>query len=176
MNSYFRPMRILRPALILFLLLIYISSCEKDDICVDNDTPLLTIGFFDINDTALVKDVPLLRIQGLGLEDPLNTFGDRTAQNSIGIPLRVNDTSSGFVLINNSADNDSTGVETGIIDTLTFTYTVQEKFVSRGCGFVANFSDLDTIRNVYSTDWIKKIQIVEPNVEFSNQIHVKIFH
>ncbi len=158
--------------------LCYISSCEKDDICVDGDTPLLVIGFYDILDPDSQKDVTDLRIQAVGL-DPISsddTFTDRSDTDSIGIPLQINDPGiSAFVFISNSDDDDD-GNETGTIDTLTFNYTVVEEFVSRACGFVANYSELDTTRNVFSTDWIKRVEVIEPTIENSNSVHVKIFH
>ena len=67
-------------------------------------------------------------------------------------------------------------VETGTIDTLSFNYLVQEAFVSRACGFVANFTELDTTRQVFTTDWIKGIILVESAVTNSNEIHVQILH
>lgn len=163
--------------ILLIIMLCHLSSCEKDDICVDGDTPLLVIGFFDVDDTTAAKDVPSLRIRALGFETSPSTFTDRSNQDSIGIPLQIEANTTSFVFINNSADDpDDETIETGTIDTLTFNYTVNEEFVSRACGFVANFSELDTTRQVFSTDWIKRIQIVNPTVESSSAIHVKIFH
>lgn len=163
--------------LFLFLSLIcLLANCEKDDICVAGDTPLLVVGFYDYEDTASLKEVPSLRIRALGFDTSPTTFTDRSDQDSIGIPLQVNMTSTSFIFISNSASDEDSGTETGIIDTLTFNYNVEEDFVSRGCGFVGNYADLDTTRNVFSTDWIKRITITESSVNSSNQVHVKIFH
>jgi hypothetical protein len=156
-------------------LLCYTSSCQKDDICVDNDTPLLVIGFFDVEDTATAKSVTALRIRALGFDTSPTTFQDRADLDSIAIPLQTNTTSTQFVFISDSADNDD-GIETGTIDTLTFNYSVQEEFVSRACGFVARYRNLDTTRQVFTTDWIKGIDILNDTIENSAAIHVKIFH
>lgn len=170
-------MKKILPIFLILTALCYFSSCEKDDICVDGDTPLLVIGFFDAADTTESKSVPSLRIRALGFEASPTTFTDRSNQDSIGIPLQIDANSSGFVFINDSGDDpEIEGVDTGNIDTLTFTYSINEEFVSRACGFVANFAELDTTRQVFSTDWIKRIQIVNPTVETSSTIHVKIFH
>ena len=176
MFGYFRLMIKIARILFFCFLICSLSNCEKDDICVDGDTPLLVLGFFNVDDNELPKNVPSLRIRALGLETSPTTFTDRSNQDSVGIPLRVNETSTSFVLINNSATDQETNAETGNIDTLTFNYLVVERFVSRACGFVANFHDLDTTRNVFSTDWIKRIEIIDSTVEATNQIHVKIFH
>lgn len=165
------------PIILIVLLLCHFSSCEKDDICVDGDTPLLIIGFFDVDDITESKNVPSLRIRAEGFETSPTTFTDRSSQDSVGIPLQIGANSTSFVLINNSDDDDDDPtIETGNSDTLTFNYTVTENFVSRACGFVANFEELDTTRQVFTTDWIKRIQIVNPTVESSSAIHVKIFH
>lgn len=164
------------------------ANCEKDDICVDGDTPFLVIGFFDATDATTEKQAEALRIRALDIDEPVNydpstdTEGrpfhiDRSNTDSTAIPLKVNASSTSFEFILNSADDDENAeLDTGTVDTLTFNYAVVEDFVSRGCGFVANFEDLDTTRNVLSTDWIKRIEIVDTTVEASNQIHVKIFH
>lgn len=178
-------MRKIARILICSFLLCVLSNCEKDDICVDGNTPLLVIGFYDVNDTTVFKAVSSLRIRELSVGDSINDVfeeglsfhQDRTTVNdSTEIPLNVGTSSSQYEFILDSAADDETGAESGTIDTLTFNYTVVEDFISRGCGFVANYTDLDTTRNVFSTDWIKRITVVDSNITASNQIHVKIFH
>ena len=172
-------MKQLLPILLLLAVIIQFSSCEKDDICVEGDTPLLVIGFYDVTDTTF-KSVPSLRIRAIDNDQILsdNTsfgFTDRSnSPDSITIPLRINATDTTFEFISGSADEDE--VETGTIDTLSFNYLVQEAFVSRACGFVANFTELDTTRQVFTTDWIKGIILVESAVTNSNEIHVQILH
>ncbi len=174
MNRFF-------PVLLLLLLITHFASCEKDDICVEGDTPLLVIGFYDVLDTLEFKSVPTLRIKAIDNDSILSDseeygFGDRAnSPDSLFVPLRIMEPTTQFELISSSSA-DEEGNETGNRDTLTFTYTVNEEFISRACGFIANFDGLDTIRQVSAEDWIKRISISEKNVERSNAIHVKIFH
>ena len=163
---------------ILFLLsIVQFSSCEKDDICVEGDTPLLIIGFFDAEDTTASKNVSRLRVRESGLDTIVDTFDDRTNRDSIGLPLRIASSSTEFVFIINSRDDEETEEELGNRDTLRFNYEVNERFVSRACGFVANYNSLDTVRQVRpDEDWIKRITLVDTNIVNSNAIHVKIFH
>ncbi|MEM9001321.1 MAG: DUF6452 family protein [Bacteroidota bacterium] len=164
------------PVLFLALAICYLSSCEKDDICVDSDTPLLVIGFFDVEDTLVSKNVSLLRVRALGFDTSPDTFTDRSnSLDSIGIPLQIDTTSTSYVFITDSEDDDE-GNETGNIDTLSFDYVLQEVFVSRACGFVGNFEGLTETLQTDSDNWIQNIQIVTPNIENSGSIHVKIFH
>ena len=83
-----------------------ISACEKDDICVDGDTPLLVLRFYDAQDTASFKSVTSLRIIGVGQDNPVNTFADRSSTDSVAIPLRADQSSTQFFLILDSNDDD----------------------------------------------------------------------
>ncbi len=169
-------MKKILPILLITFLFFYTASCEKDDICVDGDTPLIVIGFFDATDTTLAKDAPTLRIKELILDSNINTITDRTSLDSIGVPLRIDAASTQFAFITNSADDDTTGEETGNIDTLTISYTTREAFISRACGFVANYDDVNVTLPDNAENWIQDITIVQQTIENSNNIHVKIFH
>jgi len=170
------------PVVFIIVIVCYFSSCEKDDICVEGDTPQLVIGFYDAaneDTTTVFKPVTSMRIVGIDNNSVFSssTFSDRaTVSDSIIIPLRINATSTTFEFISDSATDETTELETGNIDTLAFNYVVNEKYISRACGFVANFNELDTTRQVFSSDWIKRIRIIESDIELSNTIHVKIFH
>ncbi len=159
---------------LIFLLILCSWACEKDDICVDGDTPLLIIRFYDSNDTTELKKAPSLRVIGLGQNSTVDTFADRSATDSIAIPLRVNQAETGFVFILNSADTDDE--ETGNIDTLRFGYEIREVFVSRACGFVANFDSLQATLPTEGSPWIQNISIITPSVQNQTSAHVKIFH
>ena len=161
----------------LLLAVLFISgflACEKDDICVDGDTPLLIVRFYDINDTTLLKPATSLRVIGLGQGNPVNTFTDRSSTDSIGIPLKIDAAQTDFVFILDSAtENDA---ETGNIDTLRFSYASREVFVSRACGFVVNYDNLTSGPPSDGTPWIQDIRIVNPTVQNQTSAHVKIFY
>ncbi|NER16318.1 DUF6452 family protein [Spongiivirga citrea] len=155
-------------------------SCEKDDICseVTPDTPQLIIRFFDATDIETVKAVPSLRV--VAVREDSNVFfetGDRTDRDSIAIPLRTQQLTTRYLLINNSASNDD-GNETGQIDTLDITYTRSDEFISRACGFRAIF-ELTEVSSPDIDKWIAAdpaIEIINTTVENENAAHVKIFH
>ncbi|NNK11422.1 MAG: hypothetical protein HKP08_08770 [Flavobacteriaceae bacterium] len=161
--------------LIIFLLLVTTLACEKDDICVEGDTPLLILRFYDATDTSLLKTVTDLRIVGIGNGDPVDTFTDRSTTDSVAIPLRVNFENTQFQVIINSAD-DTDGAEIGNIDTLQFNYINQEVFVSRACGFVGNFDELEGNLTADDDNWIGNIEIVDTLISTQLNAHVKIFH
>ncbi|NJB69544.1 hypothetical protein GGR42_000006 [Saonia flava] len=162
-------------ALFIVLTIIFVGSCEKDDICVDGDTPLLVIAFYNIADTAVAKAVPKLRVGGIDNEFTVNTISDRTNLDSIGLPLKTNDVSTSYVLIKDSADDEDNN-EIGNGDVLTFSYTIKKKFVSRACGFVANFENLSVGLEPDANEWIQDVIIADTIIENQAAAHVKIYH
>ena len=151
------------------------SACEKDDICVDGDTPLLIVNFYNSADPSSGKNVTKLRVIGIGNGDPVGTFADRSDRDSIQLPLRTDAPRTGFVLIRASA-SDSEGVETGNRDTLYFDYEIQEEFISRACGFVPNFANLQVGIQDDLSIWIDSVRVVNPTVESIQTTHVAIYH
>ncbi len=167
------------PILLIASMLYYVSSCEKDDICVEGDTPLMVIGFFDIEDTTEVKTVSSIRIRNIDIDSILtnDSFSDRAnSPDSLMVPLRSSATTTMYQIISNSADDEETGQETGNIDTLTISYDLGEAFISRACGFVVNYNNITVTVPESAENWIQDIKVVQPNVENTDNIHVKIFH
>ncbi|MDC6407020.1 MULTISPECIES: DUF6452 family protein [Maribacter] len=157
------------------LCILFVASCEKDDICVEGDTPLLVLEFFDAANPTANKNVTALRILGEGQSTAVNTFTDRSNLNNVQIPLRTETDATTFLMISNSATNDG-GQETGNIDTLTFNYERLEDFTSRACGFIVNYDSLTTNLQSGSDNWILDIEIVRANITNSDSTNVKIFH
>ncbi len=164
----------LKIAFIICLGIIFFSACEKDDICVDGSTPLLVVRFYDEADTANTKSVTTLRVVGLGQTSTVNTYADRSTADSLAIPLNPSSPSTTYLLIANSADEDE--VEIGNTDTLTIIHETKEVFISRACGFVANYDNLETNLTADGDIWIKDIEIISATVQNSESAHVKIFH
>jgi|SRR6056297_643074 len=167
------------PILLIAATLYFVSSCEKDDICVEGDTPLMVIGFFNIDDTTAAKRVSSIRIRSIDIDSVLSnaSFSDRSnSPDSLQVPLRSNATTTMYQIISNSADDDETDQETGNIDTLSISYELGEAFISRACGFVVNYNNITVTVPESAENWIQDIKVVQPNVENTNNIHVKIFH
>ena len=168
-------MRSFRIGILLFIGILAVASCEKDDICVEGDTPLLVIEFYNINDTSALKIVPTIRVVGVGQNVTVNTVADRTALNTISIPLKTDVDVTSFIIISASASAED-GSETGNIDTVNFSYKRLEDFLSRGCGFVVNYNSLQANVSADTNNWIKNIEIIRSQVINSDSTHVKIFH
>lgn len=164
-------------AIFIVLTIIFIGSCEKDDICINANTPLLVITFYDINDTTLIKAVPSLRVGGIDQEFTVNTIPDRSDLDSIGLPLKTNDITTSFVLIKDSeGSEDDEDLEIGNADVITFNYEVIEDFKSRACGFIANYGNLTATLTSDADQWIQDIIITDTLVKNQAAAHVKIYH
>lgn len=171
------PFRFFRASLaagLCFLFLLgAVWSCEKDDICVDGDTALLVLRFYDISEPETSKAVSRLRVIGLGQNTPVTTFPDRSNRDSIALPLRPGEPETTFVLIFNSQDGE--GGETGNADTVRFNYQTREVFISRACGFVAQYEALGAEWQPGDGNWIQNVEVVNPTVQ-TLQPHVFLFH
>ncbi len=166
-------MKKISASFLVLLALIFLTNCEKDDICVDGDTPLLIIRFLDADNPTEFQDVSGLEVRGL-LPDgtPLDVIANASAD-SIAIPLQIGESGTTFILSQNPTPTDETTVN---LDTLRFTYGTSEIFISRACGFVANYDSLDNELTADGDNWIQSIEIVTPLVENSVSAHVQIFH
>ncbi|MFK8060098.1 MAG: DUF6452 family protein [Polaribacter sp.] len=152
-----------------FILLI-ITSCEKDDFCLQNPvTPNLVITFFDDANRLIPKDVERLSI--IALSKTANLITNITTD-SIAIPLNSLATETVYKLTMNNVDG---ATANDVIATFTIKYTPKNDYVSRSCGFRVIFDDVS-----FSADnsWIKNITPTSTitNIDNQNSAHVQIFH
>lgn len=174
--------------LVAFLLVLTFSfsSCEKDDICDANTptTPRVVISFYYTNQPSIDKNVTHLKVIGEGQENGIifneNAFTDEgkytTSVSEILIPLDPTKDSLTYRFISNfSTTNPTLSNE----DILKFTYTRQNVYVSRACGFKTIYKLNTTIERIGGEDannyWIKNIAVKNPNIEFENETHVEVF-
>ncbi|MBT6881499.1 MAG: hypothetical protein HOA34_03720 [Flavobacterium sp.] len=152
----------------LFLLLIalLISSCEKDDFCIEPITPNMIIRFYNATNISETKAVNDLTINISNLD----SIYTNVSLDSIVIPL---DVTSNQIIYNFSSGTN--------VDILTIDYEIEEVFVSRSCGFKAIFNNV-TITSDVSNDWIIGLTetlentITIPTINDESAAHVQIFH
>jgi len=149
-------------------------NCQRDDICAATEptTPLLIIRFLDSENPLEFRQVTNLRVFEEGSE---GFIIDRQTTDSIAIPLRTFSEGTTFTMITDSAD-DADGNEIGNIDIIRFNYATREVFISRACGFIANYDNLEDVLTTDADNWINTVNILTPNVENINTAHVQIFH
>lgn len=134
------------------------TSCQKDDFCVDPITPNLVILFYDSENPEERKEVGDLTVWADGLEE---LYTD-VATDSIAIPLDPATDLTTYHLTSGDLE-----------DQITINYARKEVFVSRSCGYIYNFTELN-LTNV-SNNWIVQTEITNETVEDENE-HVKILH
>ena len=164
----------MKKLLVLLLISIILSGCEKDDICSEDTTPRLIIEFYDIANPANTKNVTGLKVTGVGQTNPLKTYN---GVSKIELPLNISTTTTKYSLVLNSANSPLIPNE----DFLEFNYAHQNIYVSRACGYKTTF-DLNATDGVILTDavipdlpWIQDINIQTTNIDNENETHIKIY-
>ena len=152
--------------LFLSLIALLISSCEKDDFCIEPITPNMIIRFYNATNISETKAVNDLTINISNLD----SIYTNVSIDSIVIPL---DVTSNQIIYNFSSGTN--------VDILTIDYEIEEVFVSRSCGFKAIFNNV-TVTSDVSNDWIigltetSENTITIPTIENESAAHLQIFH
>lgn len=172
-----------------FLLLAIITfiSCEKDDICDANTptTPRLVIDFYNITSPSLKKNVSNLKVIGDGMKDGiifnLGSTGETqylSNGNTISIPLKTNANATKYRFILNSGNSNPALIDT---DEVTISYTHNDVYVSRACGYKTLFTleptnpILQTAVPATNAKWMQAISVEKTNIDNENEAHLKIF-
>lgn len=158
--------------ILLFLVLLGFSGCEKDDICAAETptTPQLVIEFYDDASTAS-KAVTKLKIQEIGTNTVLGIFDSA----KIKIPFK---TDSDDVKYSFTLNSDKPLFINS--DNLEFTYLRNSVYISRACGYktlftLNNNSPIKTDNVTPNDFWIKKIIVTKPNILNEDETHIKIY-
>ena len=152
--------------LFLSLIALLISSCEKDDFCIEPITPNMIIRFYNATNISETKTVTDLTVN----PNDLDSIYTNVSIDSIVIPL---DVTSNQIIYNFSSGTN--------VDILTIDYEIEEVFVSRSCGFKAIFNNV-TVTSDVSNDWIIGLTetlentITIPIIDDESAAHIQIFH
>ena len=166
--------KFLKPVL-LSLLTIFLMSCERDEICLEDITPKLIIRFHNANIPDEVKSVLNLKVEIEGIEGEYTNETITVLTDSIAIPLVVTENNTRFILTVPGDDN--AGTEDNI-DTISLVYTQQDIFISRSCGYKTIFNNVEGALVTDDDNWIKAIEAQVDPLEIidENSAHVKIYH
>lgn len=148
---------------ILTLLITILYSCEIDDICVEPTTPNLVLRFYDATSTTTLKLTDSLYVWAEGKDSILiNQVVD-----SIAIPINTATTSTVYNL--------SKGTQ--LLNKLTISYTTQDDYVSRSCGYKVIFNDVTLSVDSPTNNWISSITPTElTTINSQTSAHVQVFH
>jgi hypothetical protein len=163
----------MKKILLLLVVALSFSACEKDDICVDETTPMLVLEFYDISNPTVTKNVVGLKIKATDLTTVLGTY---SGVSKIKLPLKTTADITKYSLILNSTSTTNFNE-----DDLEFDYTRQNVFVSRACGYKTIFA-LNNPNGVILTDapvpdgyWIQSINVQTYSITTQNETHIKIY-
>ena len=150
------------------LFILFLASCERDDICIDPVTPKLIVRFYDKDHPTELKKVTDLQVK----IDSLDTFipyGITSDTDSIAIPLRIDTDLTNYRFIKNYEDTTNE-----VSDDFTVNYERELEFVSRSCGYKTIFNNI-SISNL-SNNWIDHISIKQQNILNEKEAHLYVYH
>ena len=155
-------------SLCLLVLVLGLSSCQRDDLCGENFqvTPRLNIEFYDFTEPEELKSYSNLVLINDRIADTIAFDGG----NSISIPLATGADQTTFRLIKN------VGTEEPQEDTLKFTYSRRNNFVNRPCGFKQEYIDLQAQVLDNDNRWIENTNVRKSVIRSDENIHLFIFH
>ena len=135
-----------------FLIFFLITSCEKDDICLQGsaNTNRITIEFIN-SEFETTSSLSLNNIRGINKDSIIYTDIDT---DKLKLPLNASSNKTDYILNYNEID-----------DTLSIRYKAIHQYLNRGCGFISNFiidNSTENLDNSYG--WIKKISIVKDSI------------
>ena len=161
-------------------------SCESDDICASSTstTPSLIIDAYDVSDTEEAKSITNLVVIGEDNDAVLSGYNIADVT-QIVLPLKTDSNVTRYMLIkdafvndNGTPDNSSDDYYDGNPDVITISYSRENVYVSRACGYKTIFNDVTLTIESDSDNWIKSRQPLNDNqsVEDETETHFNIFH
>lgn len=165
---------------------LFVISCERDDICPASTptTPKLIIEAYDAAVPENRKNIFGLRIQGIGNENVLEGYNIIT-EDDIVLPLRTDATTTQYSLrkdttINNNGTPEDTSDDffEGNEDIITITYTTEQVYVSRACGYKTIFNNVSFTIEPDGDNWILSRLATNDNQSVENETaaHFNIYH
>ncbi len=144
---------------IALIVLLAIFGCEKDDICIEANTPNLIIRFYDAANPTQLKQVTNMYVWALNKD----SIYQNVALDSIVIPLDINANTTTYFISSDLGE-----------DEIELNYTKKDIFVSRSCGYKTIFENLQVANN--TVNWINSISINNSTIEDESKAHLHIYH
>lgn len=153
--------------IILFLTvtsLFFFLGCQNE-FCVDTGTPQLILRLYNKDTITKPKSLNLVvwaqNKDSLFEGQPINT-------DSLAIPLDTkNNSTTYFISQQVDADNVST-------EQITITYTTEDIFVSKSCGFKTVFNNVEITTT--TNNWLTQTTLTTTAITDEKNAHVQLFH
>lgn len=165
---------------IVFSILAATIACERDDICVDAPiTPFMSIAFQN-NDPNFNTPRVVTNLQVTLIENDSTVFTTPISEDTIRIPLNTLTNRTVFQFTRNVGDANVANTAT---DTLSFSYTTENVFVNRACGFKTFYNELSAEINedrdsldTSDNNWIQRLEIINTTINDEPNTHIRLFH
>ena len=154
--------------LFLFVLL-FLISCESDDICTDNVvTPRLIVRIYDKDAPRRTKPVNNLLVIGKDQNRPIQPI---STTDSLALPLRLTSGESSLV---DSIGNLTRGTQV----TLKINANASQIFSDKGCGYKIIYDQITATSDSISGNipWINRVQVMFRKIENEKQASIRIFY
>jgi hypothetical protein len=151
--------------------LLFGMSCTKDDLCSGETptTPLLQIEFRDYLDRDALKPVTDLTVRLANGDSTLVQSGINASL--LALPLNTEADQSVFYWTQFASD-DLNRQDMRV----SFFYQRSEVYVNRACGFKTQYTSMAIETEINAVTWIQDLDLLTPNIENENQIHLIIYH
>ena len=165
--------------ILVVLLSASLMTCERDDLCPEATptTPSMLVGFFNNEVPESPKNVFDLVVAGIDNDTSLPGYTLVDTDNII-LPLKTDTNQTQYVLISDTVV-DSDGIITGgNDDIITITYTREDVYVSRACGYKTIFKNVNVTVEPDTDNWIQVAIPINDNltIEDETTIHYFFYH
>lgn len=159
-------------------LLSFTTACQRDDICPESTvtTPLLPVFFMDAEETDISKSAPRLRVRATEYD---SIYINSESISEIAVPLRTDSDFTDYDLTINAPavvagqEPDDTNANR---DQIRITYSREEEYLNRACGYRMNYSTLAVTRVEDENNWIQRIIIQNTTIENEIVTRLVIYH
>lgn len=156
----------------LFCIAWTLFACEKDDLCdgSENQTPRLHVVLLDQFNVETKKPAEYVKMYISGEENYIERYN--TAD--LYLPLLPGTTSTEWVI----EIYDVAGQEHFLIGTeqLRFTYTPENKYISKACGFKTNYNAFGYLRLDSQLPWIGGISLNTNSITNEENVHIQVYY
>ena len=148
---------------------LFLFSCGNDEECRKDNFVRLYAGFYTIKTDTITGvsaesklSVDSITIKGVNVDSLL--YNNSKKLNAVQLQLNKLKAQSDFVFVFNN-----------VIDTVKFSYSSEETYLSFECGTLTPFT-LDALNSKHTTNYIDSIIITSPEVNTADVENIKIYH
>ena len=161
--------------MLVFVALLSVTGCERDEICLEEISPKLIIRFYDDKNPALPKQVINLQVHIEGIDGEYTNETIKTLTDSIALPVLVTANTTRYTLT--LLGNEQQGTEDDP-DQFEIQYTMEDEFISRSCGYRTLYYGVEATLQEDGSNWIKSLVTAKTPQDITDEktAHVKIYH